>query len=113
MNFINSFINYLTGFFAASSRYNPIIPPKVRAEMNRLNISEPEIIGAFNSSDIISGKEPGSTCGRANYYGRVVGAVYKRDDNNRSEWVITACWVVDKHMRDPLTARKYGGGRSY
>jgi|SRR3989344_800684 len=113
MSFVNSFINYLTGFFAASSRYNPIIPPEVRAKMKRENISESEIIGAFNSSHIKPGNAPNSTLGIAEYYGRVVGALYRKDKNNPNEWVIIGCFVNEKHSKDLLTSRKYGGGRNY
>ncbi len=107
MKFINSFFNYLVGFIGVHSRYNPIIPQEVQVKMRELGISYPELIGAFNSSNIKPGRKPGSTMGIANYYGRVVGATYKKDDNNPKEWVIIGCWKVDKKSRDFITHRRY------
>src|SRR5437870_3505209 len=58
----------------------PIITPNAYTQMQYYGISYKELIGAFHSSDMVSGYHEGSTCGKANYYGKVVGAVYKKDD---------------------------------
>ncbi len=106
IGFINSFINYLAGFIGAHVRYEPIVPPKVQAEMKRLGISYPDLYGAFYSSNIKSGYAPNATCGIANYQDKVVGAVYRRDTNNARQWVIIGCWVKYKKSRDWITNAK-------
>ncbi len=106
MGFINSFFNYLAGFIGANARYEPIMPPKVQNEMKRLGISYPELYGAFHSLTIRSGYAPNSTCGVANYYGKVVGAVYRRDTKDPRQWVIIGCWVNHKKSRDWITHKK-------
>ena len=106
LKFINSFFNHLFGFPGVHSSYNPIITPAVEAEMRRLGITHSELIGAFNSRQIEKGRAPNSTCGIAYYYGKVVGAVYRKDLKT-NDWVIIGCWSYDKKTSDPVSGRRY------
>lgn len=106
LKFVNSFFNHLFGFPGVHSQYNPIIPPKVQLEMKRLGISMSEIIGAFNSKNIVKGRAPNSSCGIAHYYGRVIGAIYRKDPKT-GDWVIIGCWAYNKKTSDSLSGRRY------
>ncbi len=107
MNVLKSLTFIINGFFSHTPHYKPIIPPYTRAQMNLYNISEKELIGAFYSKDIKKGYKVGSTLGCTNYYGKVVCANYKRDDNDPSQWVIIGCSSYEKKTSDPLTGRRY------
>lgn len=97
----------LGGIFRSKPVYKPLIPPVVRRNMQKLLITESELLGAFYSKDIKSGYAPNSTVGVANYHRKVVGAVYKKDENDPMQWVIIGCFSYLKKKSDPITGRKY------
>lgn len=84
----------------------PIISPNAYTQMQHYGISYKELIGAFHSSRIETGYKSGSTCGISEYYGKVVGAVYKKDDVDHTNWVIIACWAYNKKSSDFATGRR-------
>lgn len=55
MNALKAITFIINGFFSNTPHYTPIIPPYTRAQMDRNNISEKELIGVFNSKDIKKG----------------------------------------------------------
>jgi len=103
-DFVNANIGGLWNFGA---HHPPIITPNAYRQMEFYGITYKELIGAFHSSHFEQGKHLGSTCGIANYYGKVVGAVYKRDDRKPTEWAIIACWAYHKKTSDYITGRRY------
>lgn len=96
-----------SGLFTGAPSYVPVIPPHTREQMRQYNISEKELLGAFYSKNIKSGYKTGSTLGIANYYGTVVCANYKKDDNDPNQWVIIGCSKYVKKTSDALTGRRY------
>lgn len=99
------------GLWWFGNHYPPNISPNAYKQMEYYGISYKELIGAFQSPHIEKGYKTGSTCGIANYYGKVVGAVYKHDDFDKTKWIIIACWAYHKQTTDILTGRK--GWRSW
>lgn len=95
------------GLFTGTPPYVPKIPPHTRAQMEKYNISEKELLGAFRSKSIKPGYAPGSTLGIANYYGKVVCANYKRDEYDPGQWVIIGCSAYLKKTSDFASGRRY------
>jgi hypothetical protein len=108
LDLISKFIrDNVGGLWWFGQHYAPNISPNAYEQMEYYGISYQELIGAFNSPHIETGYKPGSTCGIADYYGKVVGAVYKKDDNDKTKWVIIACFGYHKKTTDIVTGRKY------
>lgn len=95
------------GLWWFGEHHPPHISPHAYGQMQYYGITYKELIGAFHSSQIEAGHKTGSTCGIANYYGKIVGAVYKRDNNDQTKWVIIACGAYRKKTSDSLTGRRY------
>lgn len=94
------------GLWWFGNHHPPIITPNAYKQMEFYGITYKELIGAFHSPHIKKGYHVGSTCGIANYYGKVVGAVYKRDDNDKTKWAIIACWAYHKKSSDFATGKR-------
>lgn len=88
------------------NHHPPIITPNAYKQMEYYGITYKELIGAFHSPHIESGYKQTATCGIAHYYGKVVGAVYKRDDTDHTKWAIIACWAYNKKSSDFATGRR-------
>ena len=102
-----AFLSKSVTFFAGGNSYKPIIPPYTERQMRYYGISYAELLGAFRSSKVSKARALNATQGIANYYGKVVGAIYRKDQHNPNEWVIIGCWAYQKKSSDYLTGRRY------